>query len=119
MKEATRSAWSARVTEWKQSGKTASEFAADKPYKGSTLVWRAWQLRQGKGDGARKVRSPARAKSNRAAPEIKLAEVIRRTSEKTAAASVTVEVVGARISVTRGFDPKLLRDVVQALGGDR
>lgn len=42
---------SARVAEWTQSGKTANELAADKPYKGSTLGWRAWQLRRGKRDG--------------------------------------------------------------------
>ena len=119
MKEATRTAWSARVAEWKQSGKTADEFAADKPYKGSTLVWRAWQLRRGKGDGARKERMRARPMSNRRAPEIRLAEVVRRPPEKAAAASVTVEVFGARISVDRGFDPTLLREVVQALRGER
>jgi hypothetical protein len=70
MKEATKTAWSTRVAEWKQSGKTADEFAADKPYKGSTLVWRAWQLRRGKGEDARKGRVRVRAMSNRAAPEI-------------------------------------------------
>lgn len=47
-----------------------------------------------------------RATSNRGAPEIKLAAVVRRAPAK-AAASVTVEVVGARIAVTRGFDPTL------------
>jgi hypothetical protein len=52
-----------RVAEWKQSGKTADEFAADKPYKGSRLVSRAWQLRRGKGDGARKERMRARPMS--------------------------------------------------------
>lgn len=119
MKEATRTAWSARVAEWKQSGKTADEFAADKPYKGSTLVWRAWQLRRGKGDGARKERTRARSASNRAAPEIRLAEVIRRAPKKTGAMGVTMEVVGVRISVDRGFDPTLLRQVVHALRGER
>jgi hypothetical protein len=119
MKEATKTAWSARVAEWKQSGKTADEFAADKPYKGSTLVWRAWQLRRGKGDGARKERVRARPMSNPAEPEIRLAEVVRRAPKKAAAASVTVELVGARISVHHGFDPKLLREVVQALRGER
>lgn len=119
MKETTRTAWSARVAEWKQSGKTADEFAADKPYKGSTLVWRAWQLRRGKGATAGKERMRARRMSNRAAPEIRLAKVVRRAPETTAVASVTVEVVGARISVDRGFDATLLREVVQALRGAR
>lgn len=119
MKEATRTAWSARVAEWKQSGKTADEFAADKPYKGSTLVWRAWQLRRGKTDGARKERVRARPMSNRTAPEIKLVEVVRRAPKKPTTSGVAVEVVGARISVDRGFDPTLLREVVQALRGER
>jgi hypothetical protein len=57
--------------------------------------------------------------SNRAAPKIRLAEVVRRAPEKAAAPSVIVEVVGARISVDRGFDPTLLREVVQALRGER
>lgn len=119
MKEATRAEWSARVAEWKQSGKTAAEFSADKPYKGSTLVWRAWQLRRGKGDGARKEGARVRAVSNRTAPEIKLAEVVRRAPKQPTTSRVTVEVFGARISVDRGFDPTLLREVVHALRGER
>lgn len=118
MKEATRSTWAARVEAWKKSGQTAAEFAADKPYKGSTLVWRAWQLRRA-GRGGPQRRVPARRVSGRTPTRIALAEVVRRSSDECAPACVTVEVVGARVSVTRGFDAVLLREVVQALRGGR
>ena len=118
MKDATRSTWAARVEAWRESGQTAAEFAADKPYKGSTLVWRAWQLRRAGGGGAKR-RATARGVEGRTSTRIALAEVVRRSPDDGASARVTVEVVGARVLVTRGFDAVLLREVVQALRGGR
>lgn len=118
MKEATRCTWAARVEAWRKSGQTAAEFAADKPYKGSTLVWRAWQLRRDQRRGPKR-RDGAGLASRQASTRIALAEVVRRAPEEGLTACVTVEVVGARVSVTRGFDAVLLREVVQALRGGR
>jgi hypothetical protein len=52
---------------------------------------------------------------------IELTEVVRRTrpGPGTAAGDLVLEVAGARIGVSRGFDAALLRDVVQALRGAR
>ena len=120
MKEATRSTWSERVEAWKRSGQTAAEFTADKPYKGTTLVWRAWQLRRRSAEPMKKKRPDAERRAPRkTAPRIALAEVVRRAPDQGSSARVMVEVVGARIAVARGFDATLLREVVQALGGAR
>jgi transposase len=118
MREATRSTWAARVEAWRKSGQTAEEFAADKPYKGSTLVWRAWQLRR-EHRGRSKTRDVASRARGQGVPRIALAEVVRRAPAEGPGARVTVEVMGARVSVTRGFDAALLREVVQALRGGR
>lgn len=118
MQETTRATWSSRVDAWKKSGQTAAEFAADKPYKGSTLVWRAWQLRRSE-SSVGKERSARRGSPTRATTKIALAEVVRRVPGQQSSAGLMVEVVGARISVSRGFDPALLRDVVHALRGAR
>lgn len=118
MKEATRATWSARVEAWRRSGQSAAEFTADKPYKHTTLVWRAWQLRRSAGEATRK-REVTRRVPSKAAPQIALAEVVRRAPDPGPSARVTIEVVGARIAVARGFDATLLREVVQALGGAR
>lgn len=118
MREATRAAWCARVEAWRKSGQTAAEFAADKPYKGTTLVWRAWQLRQRASSVTKRGRAKPLA-AKKTAARIALAEVVRKGSDESASARVTVEVVGARIAVNRGFDPALLREIVQALRGGR
>jgi hypothetical protein len=118
MREATRATWSARVAEWKQSGQTAAAFAADKPYKDTTLVWRAWKLRQSAGAATRFSGTGSRG-TKKTGTKIALAEVVRRAPDEEATARILVEVVGARIAVTRGFDAALLREVVQALRGAR
>lgn len=46
MKTETQAVGSERIAEWSQSGKSAPEFASDKPYKGSTLVWARSRLRR-------------------------------------------------------------------------
>ena len=120
MKEATKATWLARVDAWQRSGQSAAEFTADKPYKGTTLVWRAWQLRRRSAEPMKKKRADAeRRVASKTAPRIALAEVVRRAPDQGTSARVTVEVDGARIAVARGFDATLLREVVQALGGAR
>jgi hypothetical protein len=38
--------WLERIRQWKESGKTAEEFAVGQPFKASTLKWRAAELRR-------------------------------------------------------------------------
>jgi transposase len=112
----TEAAWSERVEEWRRSGKTAEEFAADKPYKGSTLQWAASRLRA---TPARKKRRQVSGtcRGDRTA-EIQLAKVVRRAPPSEPAA-LSIEVAGACIAVRLGFDPALLRAVVRALKEER
>ena len=122
MKSNTEALWRARVTEWRESGRTAQEFAAGKPFKASTLTFRASQLRRGEVELAPPVQGGAarrrrRADIRRAAPAVKLAEVVRRRVPVEAApvGELTVDVAGVRLQVRKGFDSALLRDVVRAL----
>jgi hypothetical protein len=108
----TEAAWSARVEEWRRSGKTADEFAADKPYKGSTLQWAASRLRAT--PGRKKRRQVSGAGRRGAAKEIRLAKVVQRARQDEPTA-LSIEIGGARIAVRLGFDPVLLCAVVRAL----
>jgi len=111
---ATDAKWTERIRQWKESGKTAEEFAVGQPFKPSTLKWRASELRRN-ADGA------ARQPKARAATEtIRMARVVSRgRTVEHPSAGVVVEVAGARIAVSRGFDAELLADVVRALGASR
>lgn len=111
MKAETEAIWAKRVEEWRKSGKTAPEFAADKPYAGSTLLWAASRLRLG-GRRAKKPGSSERADSARG---IRMAKVVRRLGQETPAMEMVIEIAGTRIPVRRGFDGALLREVVSAL----
>lgn len=116
MKTATEAIWAERVEAWRGSGKTASEFTADKPYAGSTLQWAASRLRR-IGSGAEKrsvVRKRRLLTTGAAASQIPMAQVVRR-GRASVSTDMVVDVAGARISVRRGFDEALLRDVVRAL----
>jgi hypothetical protein len=118
MKAETEAVWAERVEQWRGSGKTAPEFAADKPYASSTLQWAASRLRQ-TGRGGRKRRIARAGRTPDAG--IELTKVVRRRERVavTAAEDMVLEVAGARIAVRRGFDAALLCDVVQALRGAR
>jgi hypothetical protein len=116
MKAETKAVWAERVEEWRKSGKSAPEFAADKPYAGSTLQWAASRLKQ----------APARASTRRTRPRasvggirMAMAKVVRGRTQDAAVAEVVIEVAGTRIGVRRGFDGALLREVVIALSGGR
>jgi hypothetical protein len=117
MKEETTAVWAERIEEWKRSGKSAPEFAADKPYASSTMIWAASRLRRAGSKGQKRRVAAKRAPAGRGtvAGEIAMAKVVRRSGRRSTAADLVVEVAGARISVRHGFDTTLLRDVVQAL----
>ncbi len=107
--------WLERIRLWKASGQTAEAFAIGQPFKASTLKWRAAQLRRAAED-ARSGKGHARNGA------IRLARVVSRSRDSASGQSggvVVVEVSGARISLSRGFDAELLTDVVRALGAVR
>ena len=103
--------WLERIRLWKASGQTAEAFAVGQPFKASTLKWRAAQQRRAAED-ARSGKGHARNGA------IRLARVVSRSRDSASGQSggVVVEVSGARISLSRGFDAELLTDVVRALG---
>lgn len=101
MKATTKQKWLERVRDWRASGQEASAFAAGKGYEASTLRW--WASRLDREEGPRIVPM-----------------VVRGTSQG-ARGEVVLEVGGARVRVTSGFDGTLLAEVVRALslGGGR
>jgi hypothetical protein len=94
----TEKEWGERVRAWRASGQDAATFAASLGYAASTLRW--WSSRIGRAEPLRIVRLLPR-------PSVATASV--------AAPSLVLEVGGARVYVTPGFDAPLLADVVRAL----
>ena len=108
---ATDAKWTERIRQWKESGKTAEEFAVGQPFKPSTLKWRASELRRA---GARQTKKRA------VTGTIRMARVIPRDRvAEQASGGLVIEVSGARIALARGFDAELLAEVVRALGASR
>lgn len=114
MKPSTEAMWVERIDEWTRSGQSAAEFAEGKPYTSGTLTWAASRLRKGAGGKVKQRESRPRQVRK---PRIQIAEVIRRPSRIAPAGNLVLEIAGARVSVERGFDGSLLRDVVLALRG--
>ncbi|MEY4582973.1 MAG: hypothetical protein RL701_7676 [Pseudomonadota bacterium] len=116
MKPSTEAMWVERIGEWTRSGQSATEFAEGKPFTSGTLTWAASRLRKGVRDNGKQRESrPRRARKRK----IQMAEVIRRPSRIAPVENLVLEVGGARVSVARGFDRLLLRDVVRALRGEK
>jgi hypothetical protein len=109
MKE-TEAKWAGRVAEWRQSGKTAEEFAEGRGFEGSTL--RLW---------ASRLKTRISETSEEAPVGVRMARVVRRAAPETTPsdAGVVVEVGRARIIVRRGFDWSVLREVIESLQGGR
>lgn len=104
--------WASRVRAWRQSGKTAQEFAEGKPFKPSTLRWWGTQIRR--------LQEPPGELAEATKPEVRMVAVRTVSSMPTRELSdavLFVEVAGARIGVREGFDEALLRRVLAALGG--
>ena len=109
--------WLERVRRWKESGQTAEEFAVGQPFKASTLKWRAAELRRDAEGGGRYGKGQAVSGSVRLARVVAVPQVCKGASSSSG--GMVVEVSGARISLSRGFDAELLTDVVRALGAVR
>jgi hypothetical protein len=107
--------WLERIAQWRTSGKTAEEFTEGQPYKASTLKWRAAEL-QRRAEGGRPY-----GKEGAEPDAVRLARVVTRSRNTMphGTGGVVVEVSGARIALSRGFDAGLLAEVVRALGAVR
>ncbi len=114
MKPRTEAMWVDRIEEWTRSGQSAAEFAEGKPFTSGTLTWAASRLRNGAVGKSKQRRSRPRGARKQ---KIQMSEVIRRPSRVAIAEKLVLEIGGARVSVERGFDRLLLRDVVLALRG--
>lgn len=105
----TQAKWAARVSEWRQGGKPAEEFAEGRGFEPSTLRYWASRLKRGTGVAAE-------------TPAVRMARVVRRSESMdsaTACAGIVVEIGTARVTIRRGFDQLLLREVVESLQGER
>jgi hypothetical protein len=98
--------WAERVRAWRESGLSADEFSKPRGYRSKTLAWWASEL-------ARRSRKNARPKVAMA----RVLRVVRPEAERDEAIAVLVG--GAQIAVRPGFNARLLRDVVVALGAPR
>lgn len=109
--------WLERIRQWKESGKTAEEFAEGQPFKAATLKWRDAEQRRAAKGGARYGKATVDSDA------VSFARVVpvrrREVTPDGPCASLTLEVGGARISLSRGFDQELLTEVVRALGTRR
>ena len=102
----TESAWASRVSAWRSSGESASEYGARIGFAAATLRWWASEL-------GRRGLAPAQAR----AADVKLARVeVRPSRAATSGSGVRLSVGALRIELDRGFDPETLRAVVAALG---
>jgi hypothetical protein len=128
----TATKWSERVKEWKASGQTARAFAQGRDFKPSTLTYWAHRLRRVADQPA--ASTTAEGPPTRSSPTVGVRLVrVRRTRERvpkptepkappatpegSSSAALVIALGAARIEVRRGFDARLLSDVVEALGG--
>ena len=105
--KSTEELWTERVRAWRASGLEAHAFAAGKGFAGTTLIWRARELR--------KLQKPPPT-------GVKLRRLVRDSDSKlplerptTAFREVVVRVGGAELVVAPGFDAQLVRDLVRCL----
>jgi len=110
--------WAELVAEWEKGGRSAASFAAEHGIAESSLRWWKTEL-------ARRARkeAPRRSPGPRRGAPVALARVVRQGEgadrpERTPKA-ISVVVGRARVVVEAGFDGKLLREVIEALGGPR
>lgn len=107
MTEATEAKWAERVLGWKSSGQSAEEYGAGLGVKPATLRWWSSRLKRDmKGDGG--------AASERG---IRMVRVVAK-AKSAATGTVMVRVGAAQVEVRAGFDHALLRELVEALGGE-
>lgn len=110
--------WVARIKEWRASGQSVQEYAEGKGFEGSTLRWRAGQLRRNQ--------LRAREGAPGGAPSVTLRQLVRTPTAQTTTRQaggnettrVVVQVGRAAFAVTPGFDAELVRSLVRCLSED-
>jgi hypothetical protein len=93
--------WKKRVEAWRKSGLSAGEFSEGQGFAQGTLRYWAWR-----------VEKPGAAKAE---PEPLRIVQLARPRTSSAAASLTIEVNGARVTVPAGVDRETLSAVLAAL----
>lgn len=102
--------WRERVDRWKQSGKTAREFAKVEGIRPETLAWWKWRLQ----------RQDAAFQGDITTPTL-LPVQVSGAEPELGASSIELVLAEGRVVVRVGpeFDERTLRRVVDALGGGR
>ncbi|HVN36015.1 MAG TPA: hypothetical protein VMU96_12275 [Casimicrobiaceae bacterium] len=100
----TKSTWSRRVANWRASGLTADEFAAEHGFRAPTLRWWASRLK--------------REEMRQAAALVPLARVIRSPAQPVSRGTVVIDALDlrARVTVETGVERETLDAVFGALG---
>ena len=99
--------WAERVAEWRGSGDTAAAFCEGKDFTAGGLRYWSSRLRRRDEEG-RGPRAP------------RMVRVVRAPAATEAmVAPLVIEVGRVRVGVRGGFDPQVLRAVVDALVGER
>ena len=112
-KRSSEAIWLERVLAWRQDGRSAAQYCEDKPYHPSSLL--SWSSRLGQ-EGKVQPLTRRRKHAGLSAAVATFARVVARPALPPTAA-VVVAVGTSRIEVAEGFDPVLLRAVVDALVG--
>lgn len=121
--------WLARVRAWRESGLSAKDYCPGKDFSAGALL--SWSSRLGRAGKIAPSPSGRKSKTSAATPSVRFARVVasamRSTSpvptsapaapSKPHPSSMTITVGTTRIEVAPGFDPSMLRAVVDALGG--
>ena len=105
---ATAAEWTERVRAWRASGLPANEFARPFGYRGKTLSWWASELKR---------REQVKKEKPIDAPKVTMARL--QVARREVDALISIVIGGVQITVRRGFNAELLREVVSALGAVR
>jgi hypothetical protein len=95
--------WAVEVRRWRESGKSAPEYARSKPYAVRTLTWWASRLK----------RDAESAEAHLAVKFVPVTTVAR----ESVATGVWIEIGDIRVGVERRFDADVLGAVVEVLRG--
>lgn len=108
-----RQEWSRRVAEWRRSGKTSKDYAAETGVNASTLLWWSTKLR-----GERNVRTAAGSTRRQSRRAIERLEQLPIVELRGAGSEERFELelsAGRRLRIPAGFDPAALARLLAVL----
>lgn len=118
----TEATWAERVHRWRESGRSADQFAQGQGFEASTLRYWASRLRTKAASAAAGAESRGSAMGMPSVGVVRVRRAWTGTSTPTSpvvptsrGATVVIAIGAARIEVLPGFDPALLAQVVIAL----